>query len=467
LRNKIFKHIFLLIAVSLLTIPGLKAQQRLMIKGSYVVMSGGLQAKPIYLVVANSATNAITNLGSGTAAAQGGIITESEFNQVLWNIGSTIAGPYTIPFSNGKNFGLYYIPLTISVTAAGIPNGATGGLTFSTWGGETNGACCGNEYLNSAYMPAQVANMDNANTGLDDSPYVVDRFWVIDGLNFTNPNYFQLAHMPAVTLGFTYLDGTIGSNAYTETAATGDLLAEANLIPQRWNSTLGKWDDWLGTATITPGSPYANVGQATNAVITSGNFFRAWTLSSSNAPLPIQLVSFTAVCQDYYALIQWTTATETNNDYFTIERTQDGINYTTIQVVKGAGTSSTSHTYIAIDESPLTGISYYRISQTDLDGTTRNLNTAVFEPCVNDESINAFCNDGSNIYVQINSLESEGYTLILTNTLGQTITTQTYNASIGLNNYKLQVNNVARGIYILHIIGKDKTYSKKLSLGAR
>jgi len=441
------------------------AQARLVMNGAYVVMNGGVETKPIYMVVANSATTAITNLKSGTVAAEGGIITESEFNQVLWNIGSSVAGPFTIPFSNGKNFGLYYIPLTISITTAGIANGATGGLAFSTWGGETFGACCASEYENLSYKPAQVADLDNAYNGSDDSPYVVDRFWIIDAQNYTNPNYYQATHQPAVTLAFTYLDGTIASNAYTETAATGDLLTESTLIPQRWNSTLNTWGDWYGTDAISAASPYVNVGHATGAAVTSSNFFRAWTLSSSASPLPIQLTSFTATCQNYYALLQWTTASEVNNDYFTIDRTQDGINFTTIKVVKGAGTSSTPNTYEAIDESPLTGMSYYRISQTDLDGTTRHLNTVVFQPCEDNESINAYSQSGNLINVEINALETNTYTFTLTSVLGQRIFSQTQSGSIGLNNYRFNTN-VAKGIYILQVTGKDKVYSKKLVLGA-
>ncbi|MGP8217803.1 MAG: T9SS type A sorting domain-containing protein, partial [Bacteroidia bacterium] len=190
----------------------------------------------------------------------------------------------------------------------------------------------------------------------------------------------------------------------------------------------------------------------------------SWGSKAGINPLPIQLTSFTAHCQNYYALLQWTTATETDNDYFTIERTQDGVNFTTIAVVKGAGTSSTAHSYSVIDEEPLNGISYYRISQTDLDGNTQHLNMTVFQPCEGSENVSAYAVNKHTIDVQINSTINDNYTYTLMNMLGQVISTQTVNVSVGLNDYKIDAD-VAGGIYILQVAGKEKVYSKKIILG--
>ena len=67
-------------------------------------------------------------------------------------------------------------------------------------------------------------------------------------------------------------------------------------------------------------------------------------------------------------IISFTTASETNNDYFTIERSVDGITYEAIGEIKGAGNSSKELSYEFTDEKPLTGLNYYRIKQTDYDG---------------------------------------------------------------------------------------------------
>ena len=85
--------------------------------------------------------------------------------------------------------------------------------------------------------------------------------------------------------------------------------------------------------------------------------------------LPIELISFEAEKEKASVKLSWTTATEINNDYFTLEKSLDGFNYNQITLINGAGTTSFSNSYSFIDSNPFTGISYYRLSQTDFDGT--------------------------------------------------------------------------------------------------
>lgn len=90
--------------------------------------------------------------------------------------------------------------------------------------------------------------------------------------------------------------------------------------------------------------------------------------NSSTFILPIVLTSFEVIKAENIANVTWSTATETNNDYFTIERSADGSNFTSIGMVDGAGNSSSSIDYSYIDDAPLAGTSYYRLKQTDYDG---------------------------------------------------------------------------------------------------
>ncbi|MDP2387563.1 MAG: T9SS C-terminal target domain-containing protein [Bacteroidota bacterium] len=86
------------------------------------------------------------------------------------------------------------------------------------------------------------------------------------------------------------------------------------------------------------------------------------------APLPISLVSFIASKQNDEVLINWVTATETNNQYFTVERSENGQFFSEIGNVNGAGNSVTQKSYFMTDLHPFTGINYYRLKQTDFDG---------------------------------------------------------------------------------------------------
>jgi hypothetical protein len=85
--------------------------------------------------------------------------------------------------------------------------------------------------------------------------------------------------------------------------------------------------------------------------------------------LPIELLRFDVKLNaDSQAELSWTTATETNNDFFTIERTVDGRYFEVVGITDGAGTSTTLREYLVIDPFPYAGTSYYRLKQTDLDG---------------------------------------------------------------------------------------------------
>jgi hypothetical protein len=86
--------------------------------------------------------------------------------------------------------------------------------------------------------------------------------------------------------------------------------------------------------------------------------------------LPISLLSFTAISQGPVVVLDWTTATEIENDYFTVERSADGLHFLPLFRVPGAGNSSSALVYTAVDDAPLSGSSYYRLRQTDFDGSS-------------------------------------------------------------------------------------------------
>jgi hypothetical protein len=87
-------------------------------------------------------------------------------------------------------------------------------------------------------------------------------------------------------------------------------------------------------------------------------------------PLPVELTSFTATTTAEGVLLSWTTATETNNSGFEIERSTDGIEFYTVAFVQGAGTTTESREYIYTDNVEYKGGEsfYYRLKQVDLDG---------------------------------------------------------------------------------------------------
>ncbi|GJM35523.1 MAG: hypothetical protein DHS20C18_45240 [Saprospiraceae bacterium] len=90
--------------------------------------------------------------------------------------------------------------------------------------------------------------------------------------------------------------------------------------------------------------------------------------NANGTPLPINLLSFNAKAQDDDILLNWRTASEVNNDYMAVERSQDGREYREIGRVQGQGTTHEAQTYHFADKNPLRGVNFYRLRQVDFDG---------------------------------------------------------------------------------------------------
>ena len=86
--------------------------------------------------------------------------------------------------------------------------------------------------------------------------------------------------------------------------------------------------------------------------------------------LNITLTYFDAVLSNGSVNLEWTTISELNNDYFIVQRSEDGMNWMDLAEVDGAGNSSVELNYSVLDVKPLLGISYYRLQQFDFDGDT-------------------------------------------------------------------------------------------------
>ncbi|MCB0589624.1 MAG: matrixin family metalloprotease [Phaeodactylibacter sp.] len=91
-------------------------------------------------------------------------------------------------------------------------------------------------------------------------------------------------------------------------------------------------------------------------------------MSAVSSALPVELLSFEGHKQGNAVALSWQTATEANNDFFTLERSADGKAFETIARVPGAGNSTLLQHYSYTDKAPLPGNNYYRLSQTDFDG---------------------------------------------------------------------------------------------------
>lgn len=296
-----------------------EAQSKLVLNGAIINISEGAN-----LIINSSQSDAITR-------NSGQIISEGENNKIIWNI-STTAGTYEIPFGYGSSD---YIPISFTKNAGS----GSGSIEFSTY--QTT------DWLNSNDLPSVINNVNNL-SGSDNSAFVINRFWQINAVNYSsNPDLTDLV--------FTYLDNEISSG--------GNTIVENNLQAQSWNTTTSKW-----VVNNTAGIVNNALNQLTVSSVAGNDLNAWWTLVDKTSPLPVSFIGASINCDRETIEILWSTASEFNNDYFSVERSRDGKSWETISIVKGAGNSSDIKNYSAFDRKPVTGIKYYRIKQTDFDG---------------------------------------------------------------------------------------------------
>jgi hypothetical protein len=96
---------------------------------------------------------------------------------------------------------------------------------------------------------------------------------------------------------------------------------------------------------------------------------------TQNTGLPIELISFEGTNIDSYNLLTWSSATEHNNDYYLVERSTDGFNWSVVNNQNGAGNSTSKIDYSFRDFTYEAAINYYRLTQVDIDGQSETFKT--------------------------------------------------------------------------------------------
>jgi hypothetical protein len=400
----------------------------------FMPMDGG-----VFLVVDNPNANAITRVGT----ADGVIISEDEDNKVKWNIG-TATGTYVLPFGAASGLSFEEIPLTVDVTGAGT---GAGNLQMSVFG------CPGGASASNTPWPSNVTHLNDALTGTtNNNTYVIDRWWVIDANGYIVK--------PSVDMTLTYV-------RHADEIGGSNLLIEANLRAQRFNDAAGLWEvtptmtgELFGTVTIG-----ATSGIVSNIVAGGINFHSSWTLTGVANALPIELLYFTAACEYGGVAVQWSTASETNNSYFAIQRSADSQTWETLTTINGAGNSSGQLTYGWMDENPLGGAAYYRIKQTDFDGNTETFQAVSGSGCDgNDFDVVVFNNGADNVSVGVTSSVDDQLVVSLIDMRGRVVSQEVVQVTKGFNTFNVKRNGIAMGWYNLSLRGEQNLNSQKVLL---
>jgi hypothetical protein len=188
------------------------------------------------------------------------------------------------------------------------------------------------------------------------------------------------------------------------------------------------------------------------------NSLSEFWFSSGAVALPVQLLYFKAEKLNDAVSLQWSTASEINNDYFTVERSADGSTFSAIATVKAGGSTSQPRVYEVKDATPLHGLNYYRLKQTDKDGKISYSAVKTIEwngagmlrvaiapqPMKATATVSFYAKAGTNNFVIYNA---------------QGAAVQTYQLNRGSNGnaqLTIQKNKLAAGIYFYKIFSANK-----------
>ncbi len=184
------------------------------------------------------------------------------------------------------------------------------------------------------------------------------------------------------------------------------------------------------------------------------------------AILPVELLSFSATEDKGITKLNWATASEINNDYFSIERSADGKDWNEIGIVKGAGNSSIEKNYTFTDvELPVTigDLFYYRLKQIDYDGKHEYYGPISVQLTPSDDwelmlQNNPVCND-----LQCNLLlpEDENMQAEILDFQGRKLIAETMNGIRGSNFLQFDLNKMEAGIYLIKIYSDKKSVARK------
>ena len=397
---------------------------------------------PIYLVLGNTTTAAAAN--SITRSANfGRIISDGENNIVKWYIGNN-TGVYIIPWCYSA--ATSYIPFTYSVTTAGTAAAPVRFSEFSTYRTGSN---------NLLMFPSGVTNDWSSACACNASPWMVDRMWRLD-----NDDYGSSAVTPDAALTFTYIDGGVG----TAESQTGSLTAamEIDLQAEAYNNNANKWVGTLYAQDV-PASDYVVTGNVGSSELYKRKW---WVLVEKNHPLPVQWLSVSSECIDGEVNVKWSTASEQNADHFTVERSNDGMNFSPITTLPAAGNSSTVKNYSFIDSDPLSGISYYRIRETDFNGDFMVSKQITNNGCSSDISISIYPNpafSNTNLNVSVNGAKDSEVLIVVTDMLGQEFYSKVTVLSTDEQVIAIDPSHqLAAGVYTVVATSNDEIQKKKI-----
>jgi hypothetical protein len=296
-------------------VGGVTLGDALSITGTLTLTSGKLNTQGYTLSLGTSSANVSISGGSSSA--------------------------YIVAYDNGVNIGKvkHYIN---SVASYFFPIGDASNYTPLTYSHKIGATLASGINIDVYTKPVKIPGLNPMIT------HYLNRFWEVTPTGITVANY---------------------DISYTYGSTPGEITGLGTLYPIKLSGTT--WYKPTGT-TFTTGTEIGTGSVSGNTLTWTGldSFSSFGGAGNQIVALPIGLISFTGKNTGSDNELKWVTASEKNNNYFTIEKTIDGTIFDVLGVVNGAGTSNDILNYQFTDYNVSKQINYYRLKQTDFDGVS-------------------------------------------------------------------------------------------------
>jgi len=270
-----------------------------------------------------------------------------------------------------------------------------------------------------------------------------------DSINFLPP-IINVSHIEHWILNRTAGTDNVNVTLYWEDGARSNIYNLADIVVARYNGSA--WEDETQNGGVTG---TVNSGTVTSQVISSFSPFTFGTKDGTN--LPVELLSFDVACNGSAVDLAWSTASEINNDYFTIEKSIDAYSWDVVASIQGSGNSNDVIHYNYTDNGNEGNSMYYRLKQTDYDGKSKYYYHNIVIQCEDDlTSFNLYPNPASDQTVcSIYSNNQSKVLIEINNQLGDIVFSETFDLQNGLNAVTLNISQFQSGIYYIVIRRSD------------
>ena len=407
-------------------------------------------------LVSSKTTTTVNDATVLTTSGNGGTITKLEWSyNNFTSVGGTISNPtnpYTITM-NVQQSNIYFRTTSKDGTCpSGVSNIVN--VTLNSAPAYSSGVVDGDHITNVTFS-------DLNNTSTNDGDAYSDYTSIIANVTKGEPYNLSVTATNTLNPGQGYAawidwngDGTFQTTENVLLKPTANSTSQLITIPSdavTGDVLMRVLSVWDATPNI---DAYYSIGYGYGEI-------EEYTVRLSNPiSLPVELISFNAVCSDEGVLVSWKTASEHNSSHFTLEKSRDGEDWTQIYTEQTAGNSNQLITYNFTDIKSINGLNYYRLQQYDLDGVYETFGPISVD-CLTENSgyFSVFPNPSSTLFSVMlnNDLLIGDATLLIKNKLDKEVYVKSIKVEPGINLYSIDKLDLSAGAYYISIVNNNYT----------